>query len=75
MSIKNIEATFANTLKKELNVNVSITCRGENAWTVSGTHENAMMAAHWLYEHNLMSTEDIAHDEELDETFVYMTSN
>ena len=75
MSIKNIETTFANTLKKELNVNVGITCRGENAWTVSGAYDDVLTAADWLYRHNLMSTEDIVQDDELGQTFAYTTSN
>jgi hypothetical protein len=74
MSIKNIETMFSKTLKTELNVNVEITCRDENAWTVSGPHMEAVAAAVWLDSHNLMSIDDMVQDDELDETFVYMTS-
>lgn len=74
MTIKNIETTFAATLKKELNVTVEVTNRGSNEWTISGSQADAELAAGWLVEKSLMVKQDSVFDEELQESFYYMSS-
>ena len=74
MTIKNIETTFAVTLKKELNVVVEVTNRGSSEWTISGSQADAELAAEWLTGKSLMVITDSVFDEELQESFYYMSS-
>ena len=73
--IKKIEATMEGVLFQELNVGVSVTNRGEDEWTISGSDADARRAADYLVGKGLMKLEsEPLYDEELDETFCYMSS-
>jgi arginine decarboxylase-like protein len=72
-TIKNIEAAFAKTLAKELGVAVEVTARARGEWTVSGPDADARKAAAWLVSKNLLRVTEAVHDDDLAETFVYLT--
>lgn len=59
-------------LCKALAVQVEVTARGPNAWTISGKHRQADKTAAWLVANNILTEESRARDE--DETFVYLRS-
>ena len=74
MTIKQIETQIAKTIAKETGATVDITCRTAEAWTISGSDADARKAAAYMQTNGLMVTDEIAHDEELGETFCYMTA-
>lgn len=73
-TIKQIETQMAQALHKETGANVEVTMRGDNAWTISGQDEEARKAAAWLQQAGLMTLNEAIYDEEIEETFCYMTS-
>lgn len=72
MSIKEIETKIATTLKSETGLDVEVTMRGENEWTVSGY--DAVSAAEWLQSNGILTLTDTAdYDDDPGFTFCYMT--
>lgn len=70
--ITQIQDQIAATIKEAAGVSVEVTCRGSDEWTVSGSLNDTLVAANYLYTHNLMTTTDSTYDEELQENYIYM---
>jgi hypothetical protein len=69
--MQQIESKFAETIKKMVGVNVAVTNRGANDWTISSIGEGAAQAAEWLQSHGLMTVTSSETYEEDGETEFY----
>jgi hypothetical protein len=71
---KQVDQKIAEHLSLMTGALVEVTTTGEGKFTVSGKTNDAQVAAHWLYTHNIASVNDSATDEDGDSYF-YMVQN
>ena len=72
MTMKQIESKFAETIKKMLGVDVTITNRGANDWTISSIGKGAAQAAEWLQVNGIMTvTSSETYDEDGETEFYF----
>lgn len=75
-TIQEIEKTIGHTINQLLGVNICVTCRGGDLaekWTVSGLPVDAVNAVEWMKKNLNFQIEDSVYDEELEESFIYLT--
>ena len=69
-----IEAEFASALATALKVNVEVTLRGGNDWTVCGSPSDVSAAVAFLTAKVGMKHERTDYDDELGESFAYLAA-
>lgn len=72
VTMDNVVRGLTALLCKALAVQVEVTARGRDTWTISGSHQHAAKTAEWLVAHKMMTEESRMRDE--DETFIYLRS-
>jgi hypothetical protein len=72
--IKGVQESLAAAIKKEIGAVVEFTMRAPSLWTISGAAKCADAAMALLSSRGIARETNRAHDDELDETFIYCTT-
>lgn len=71
--IKAIEQQIAKAVAGETGCLVDITNRAAGKWTISGEPASVDAAVDYMTRHRLMTLNERAHDDEIGETFAYLS--
>jgi hypothetical protein len=72
-TVRQLTAEFAALVSKATNTEIEVTFRQGAELTISGLAPYARKASAWLESEGFAKIDSIVHDDEIGETFVYMT--
>lgn len=75
VALKKVEGMMAAQILKETSAAVEITSIGVNKWSVCGSADVVDAAVKWMIVTGTTTENERIHDDEIGETFAYLTTN